>query len=133
MERVTGMELLSCKVGMILLSIGLFVLIRCLEERETKWVDSYERLPVYCNANQQSTVNVPQNILRGWIASDYKEKTVIKTGPRLGHRWYSKSKNLPIILFLGVAVWGAAIIFVLGLILYQAVIEPLVKKKLKTE
>jgi hypothetical protein len=130
---MTGIKSLSCKVGMILLSIGLFVVIRCLERSETKWINCYGHLPAYCNTNQQSTVSGPKNILRGSITFDYSEKSVVKTGPRLGHRWYPKSENIPIILFLGVAVWGAAIIFVLGLILYRLVVEPLLIGEIKTE
>ena len=125
--------MLSSKVGIVLLSIGLFVVIRCLDQCETKWINRYERVPAYGNADQQSTVNASKNILRGWIASDYKEKSAIKIGPRLGHRWYSKSEGISIILLIGVAVWGSAIIFALGLILYRMFIEPLLKKKVKTQ
>lgn len=133
-KGITGMKSLSLRVGTVFLSIGLLVVVRCLERCETKWANCYERLPAYCNADRQGIVDASRNIVRGWIESGYKEKSTIEMGATFGHRWYPKSGNIPIIILIGVVVWGAAIIFVLGLILYQVVIEPLVqKKKVKTE
>ena len=120
----------SCKVGIVLLSIWLFVfMIGHLEMVGVNWINFFENLPAYSYPNDAS-----QNIVTVRLASAYEGKSTIEIGARLGHRWYPKSGNIPIIILIGVAVWGAAIIFVLGLILYQVVIEPLVqKKKVKTE
>jgi hypothetical protein len=66
------------------------------------------------------------------VEPNYKEKSTVEIGARLGpRRWFSKSEGIPIVLLVFIGVWGPAIIFVLGLILYRMVIAPLVKKKLK--
>ncbi len=65
------------------------------------------------------------------LESVYEGKSTVEIGAMLGHRWYSKAENIPIILLVGVVVWGTAIIFVLGLLLYRIVIEPQVKKESK--
>jgi hypothetical protein len=132
-KRMTAEKSLSFKVGIVLLSIWLFVfLIGHLEIFGLTWINFCENLPAYCYPDQQSIVDVAKSIVRVRGESAYGGKSAIELGVRLGHRWYPKSESIPIILLVGVAVWGAAIIFVLGLILYRVVIEPSVKKKRKT-
>jgi len=129
-ERMTGMKSLSFKIGMILLSIGLFVVMKCLEQRETKWINHYEHIPAYCNADQQGIVYASKYTARGWIESTYREGFNIDTGAKLGYsKRFSKSGNIPTMILIGIAIWGAAIIFILGLVLYRIVVEPIVEKR----
>lgn len=126
---MTVVKSLSFKVGIVLLSIWLFgFMIGHLEIFGVNCINFFEALAADCYPDQQTVVDASKNIVRVRLESAYAGK-----GARLGNRWCSKSESIPIILLVGVAVWGAAIIFVLGLILYRVVIEPLVKKKLKTE
>lgn len=127
------MKSLSFKVGVVLLSIWLLVfIIGHSESFGVNWIKFFENPPAHCYPEQESVVYASKNIVRVRVESNYRERSTIEIGARLGHRWYPKSESIPIILLVGVAVWGTATIFVLGLILYQAVIKLLVKKKLKT-
>jgi hypothetical protein len=127
---VTFMKSLSFKVGMILLSIGLFVFIGYLETFGVNSMCPCENLPAYCYPDQQSIVDASKNIVRVRVESAYEGKSTIEIGARLGHpKWFPKSKDIPIILFIFMAVWGTAIILVLGAILYFIVIEPIIEKR----
>ncbi len=54
----------------------------------------------------------------------------IEMGATLGHfKRFSKSEDLKTILLIFIGVWGTAIIFFLGTILYQIVIKPLIKEE----
>jgi len=134
-ERRTVVKSLSFKAAIILLSIALSVFVGHPEVSGVERVYVSKNLSSYSYLNQQSITNASMNTVRVRFKSPYElQSTTVKIGARLGHRWYPKSESMPIIIIVGVAVWGAAIIFVLGLILYQVVIEPLVqKKKEKTE
>ena len=124
------MKSLSFKVGIILLSIELFVFIGYLEPFGGKRIYFCGNPPIYCYFDQQSIVYASKNIVSGWIKSVHKEEFNIDIGAKLRHRrWFSKSEDIPIILFVFIAVWGSAIIFVLGAILYRIVIEPGIKKR----
>ena len=126
------MKSLSFEVGIILLAIWLFVLIGYLETFEAKWTYLCKNVPTYCNPGQERIVCVSKNIVRVSVKCGYQQKFPIEIGARLGPcRSFSKSKNIPVILCIFIAVWGTAIIFVLGLLLYRIVIEPQVKKESK--
>jgi hypothetical protein len=58
------MNSLSFRVGMIFLSIGLFVFIGYLEIFGVKWICFCENLPAYCYPDQQSIVYASKNIVR---------------------------------------------------------------------
>ena len=172
---VIPMKSLSFKVGIILLSIWLFVFIGYLETFGAKRIYFCGNPPIYCDFDQQSMVYAPKNMVRRWIKPVHKDEFNIDPfggakprvlrrrkeaplrvnpepldlssgrrraqafrpgsrrvdiGVKLGHRkWFSKSEGIPIILFVFIAVWGSAIIFVLGAILYFIVIEPIIKKR----
>ena len=172
---VIPIKSLSFRVGIILLSIWLFVFIGYLETFGAKPIYFCGNPPIYCYFDQQSMVYAPKNMVRGWIKSIHKDEFNIDPfggakprvlrrreegplrvnpeplglssdrrraqafrprsrrvdiGAKLGHRkWFSKSEGIPIILFVFIAVWGSAIIFVLGAILYRIVIEPGIKKR----
>lgn len=128
-KGMTASKSLSFRVGMIFLSVWFFVLIGYSEAFGTKLFYSCEN-PLTCRYFcQPSIVDASKNFVTEWIESVYKETSSIEIGAKLGRRWYPKSESMPIILLVGVAVWGAAIIFVLGLIFYRIVIEPFVQKK----
>jgi hypothetical protein len=115
---------------MIFLSGWLFVLIGYSEAFGTKLFYSCENPHTCRYFCQPSIVDASKNFVSEWIESVYKETSSIEIGARLGLRkCYSKSEGIPIILCVFIAVWGTAIIFVLGLILYQIVIEPLIQKR----
>ena len=127
---MTLMKSFSFKIGIILLSIWLFVFIGYLETSGGKRIYYCGNPPIYCYFDQPSIVYASKNIVRGWIKSVYKEEFNIDMGARLGHRkWFSKSEDIPIILLVFIRVWGNAIILVLGAILYFIVIEPIIKKR----
>ena len=134
-KRITGVKSLSVKVGVVHLSIWLFVFI--IGQLETFGVNvTYfcENPRTRCYSDQKSIVDALKKIVRVSVESVHKGKSTIEIGARLGYRWYPKSESILMIVLVGVTVWGAAIIFVLGFILYRVVIEPLVqKKKIRTE
>jgi len=131
-KRMTVVNSLSFKVGIILLIIWLFVFIGYLEAFGGKRTYRCKNVPTYCYPGQERIVCVSKNIVRVSVKSGYQQKFPIEIGARLGpYRSFSKSKNIPIILCIFIAVWGTAIIFVLGLLLYRIVIEPQVKKESK--
>lgn len=123
------MKSLALKVGIILLMMLLFVFIGYLEIFGVRWIHFCENLPPFCYPGQHSIVDTSKNIVEIRVESVYEGKSPIEIGARLGHRWYPKSGSIPIILLVGGAVWGTAIIFVLGTILYIIVVEPIVKKR----
>lgn len=126
------MKSLSFEFGIILLSIWLFVSIGYLETFGAKWKYLCKNVPTYCSPGQERIVYVPKNIVRVRVKSGYQQEFPIEIGARLGPcKSFSTSKNIPIILCIFIAVWGTTIIFVLGLLLYRIVIEPLVKKESK--
>jgi hypothetical protein len=78
---------------------------------------------------QQSIVYTSKNVVIGWIKSVYKIFT-IGMGARLGYRRrFLRSEDWSIILYIFIVVWGIAIISILGVILYQIIIKPLLKKR----
>jgi len=126
------MKSLSFKVGIILLTIWLFVFIGCLKTFGAKWTYFCKNVPTYCYLGQGRIVCISKNIVRVRVKSGYQQNFPIEIGARFGPcRSFSKSKNIPIILCIFIAVWGTAIIFVLGLLLYRIAIEPLVKTESK--
>jgi hypothetical protein len=120
---------LSFKVGIILFIIWLFVFGGYLERFRPEWIYCCENSRTYCHICQR-IVYASRNTVRVWIESGYKQKSTIEIGARLGPRkWYSKSRDIPLILLVFIGVWEIAIIFVLGAILYRIVIGPLIKKR----
>ena len=92
---MTLMRSSSFKVGIILLSMGLFVFTGYLETFGVKWIYLCESLPAYCYPDQQSIVYASKNIVRVRVESAYEGKSIIEIGARLGHRkWYSKSEDI---------------------------------------
>jgi len=55
---------------------------------------------------------------------------IIEIAGRFGtHKRFSECEDLKVILLIFIVGWGIAIIFVLGGILYQIIIKPLIKKR----
>lgn len=128
------MKSLSHKVGIILLCICLFVFGGYLETFGAEWTYFYENRSTYNYFDQHNTGYTSKNNVRGWIKSDYKKKFIIEMGARLGHfKRFSKSEDPKLILLIPIVVWGIAIIFVLGVILYRLAIRPFIKKMKVTE
>jgi len=124
-KRMTGVNSLSFKVGIMLLSIWLFVfMIGHLEMVGVNGINFFENIPAYSYPDDAS-----KNIVTVRFASAYEGKSTIEIGARLGHRWYPKSEEIPFILLMFIGVWGSAIILVLGTILYFIVIEPIIEKR----
>jgi hypothetical protein len=125
-------RLLSFREGIILFGICLSVLGGYSETLGAGWLFRHENLSAHCCPGEQDIVYASKHIVRGWIAYACKEDFSIEIGAKLGlHKRFSKSENMPIILFIFVVVWGIASLFVLGVILYQIVVEPFIKKKKK--
>jgi hypothetical protein len=128
-KRMALTNRLPIKIGIILPSIGLFVFFGYLETFEVNPNCLWENLPDSCYSEQQSSVDASKNVVKVKLESVY-ERHSTEIGARLGLRkWYPKSEGIPMILLIFIGVWGTAIIFVLGLILYWVVIEPWAKKK----
>jgi hypothetical protein len=85
-KRMTVVNSIPFKVGMILLSIGLFVFIGYLETFGVNWICLCENLPAYCYPDQQSIVDASMNIVRVRVESAYEGKSTMEIGARLGHR-----------------------------------------------
>jgi hypothetical protein len=129
-KRMTLMKSLSFKGWIILFSILLFVLGGYSETLGAGGLYLCENPSAHRYFGPQDIVYASKNILRGWIESVCKEKFTVEMGVRLGHRkGVSRSEDRPIVLFVFIGVWGIAILFILGVILYQIVIDPLVKKR----
>ena len=127
---MTVVKSLLFKLGITPLSIWLFVFVGYLETFGVTWTYFCENLSTYSYPDQLSIVYTSKNIVRGRIKLVYEEEFNINLGARLGYRkWFSKSEDVPIILLVFIGVWGNAIIFVLGIILYRIVIEPIIKKR----
>jgi len=127
---MTVVKSLSFKLGIILLSILLFVFVGYLETFGANWIYFCVNPPRHSYFGKQSIVDASKNIVRGWIGSTYKEGFNMDMGAKLGYRKrFSKSEDVPTILLVFIGVWGNAIIFVLGIILYRIVIEPIIKKR----
>jgi hypothetical protein len=129
-KRMTVVNSLSFKVGIILLGIWLFVFIGFLEAFGAKGIYFCGIPPIYFYFCQPSIVDASKNIVRVRVESAYEGKSTIEIGARLGLRKrFSKCEDIPIILFIFIGVWGIAIILVLGAILYFIVIEPTIEKR----
>ena len=122
----------SSKVGIIVLSICFCVFIGYLPTLAANRIHLFENPPPYCYFDKQNIVYASKNVVRGWIKSAYQEGFDIGMGGKLGYpKQFSRSENVPIILCILIAAWGAAIILVLGAICYSIVIKLLVEKKRK--
>ena len=109
---MTIVKSLLLKVGIILLSVGLFAFIGYLEAFGVKRISFCGTPPPYSYFEKQGIVYASNNVVRVWIESGYEEKSTIEIGARLGHRKrFSKSEDIPMILLLFIGVWGSAIIF----------------------
>jgi hypothetical protein len=128
-KRMTLVKLLSFKRSIILLSIWLFILGGYSETLGAGWLFRRENLSAHCNPGEQDIVYASKRTVRGWIAFACKEKFTIEMGTNLTLRKRSsRSENITTILFIFMVSWGIAILFVLGVILYQIVIQALIKK-----
>jgi hypothetical protein len=128
-KRITLAKLLSFKKWIILFGICLFVFATYSGTPGAGWLYPCENQFAHCDLSQQDIVFASNHIVRGWIDSVCEENFAIEMGAKLGlHKEYAKSEDIPIILFIFMLGWGIAILFVLGVILYQIIIEPLIKK-----
>jgi hypothetical protein len=127
------MKSLSFKIEIIFFSIWLFVFNGYLETFGAEWIYSCENPSPHCYFDQQNMAYALKNIVRGWIKTVDKEKFIIEIAGRFGHRkTFPEPENLKMILLIFIGVWGIAIFFVLGVILYRIIIEPAIEKiKLK--
>jgi len=129
-KRMTLVQLLSFKGWIILFSIWLFVFSGYLDTFGANRIYFCKNPSTYRHFDQQSIVYTSERIVRGWVKTGYKEKVIIEMAGKFGLRKkFSKSEAIPIIIFVFIGGWGIAILFVLGVILYQIIIEPLIKKK----
>jgi len=120
----------SFKVNAVIFSIWLFVFGGYLETFGEEWMCFSESPPAHFCFDQQNIVYTLKNIVKGWIETFDKENFIIAMAGRFGHRkTFSEPENLKIILLIFIGVWGIAIFFVLGLILYRIIIEPLIKER----
>ena len=126
---MTLVKFFSFKGWIILFSIWLSVLAPYSGALGAGWLYPCENPSAHCDLSQQDIVFASNHIVRGWIDSVCREKFAIEMGAKLGlHKEYSKSEDIPIILFIFMLGWGIAILFALGVILYQIVVEPFIKK-----
>jgi hypothetical protein len=124
------MESPSFRVYAIFFSIWLFVFGGYLETFGGEWLSFYKNPLSHCYFDPQNIVYTLKNIVKGWIETFDKENFIIAMAGRFGHRkTFSEPENLKMILLIFIGIWGIAIFFVLGLILYRIIIEPLIKER----
>jgi len=126
------MKSLSLKIGIIILSVWLFVFLGFLGAAGVKWINLCERPLASYYPDQQPIVYASKNIVRGCIESGYKEKSTTRIGATFGHRWYPKPEEVPFILLIFIGVWGSTTIFLLAIIflIITSTFRCLIKQKL---
>jgi hypothetical protein len=133
-KRMTGMKLLSFEVGIILVSISLFVHVGDSETFGEAWLYFCENPSAHGYFSQRDIVDTSKNIIGVWDKTVSKAKFVIEMVWRFGLcKRFSTSERPKMILVIFMVCWAIAIIFVLAIVFYRIVVGPLIEKRLKKD
>jgi hypothetical protein len=126
---MTLIKSLSFKVGIILVSISLFVHGGYLDTFGEEWLYFCENPSAHCYFDEKDIVHTSKNIVGVWDKTVCKEKFAIEMAWKCGlGKRFSTSECPKMILLIFVACWGIVIIFVLATVFYRIVVEPLIEK-----